>query len=162
MCNGDLGMYRVMPWAYPTIPGQSSGGASVDPTPEPSVNVFDASDAVAKWTISTVTLEDYVPNVYSRAFPEVELSGVKVLDSSGVSKIEIWTKQQPNYSVSLTNPNLVIAVNLGLDPNGVLGPQLLASAGDSGKTVTITGGSVEIRAYSSDGEIMQSSEVMIT
>lgn len=30
MCAGDLGMYRVMPWAYPPISGGSSGGFSPD------------------------------------------------------------------------------------------------------------------------------------
>ena len=30
MCSGDLGMYRVMPWAYPPISGGSSGGFSPD------------------------------------------------------------------------------------------------------------------------------------
>lgn len=30
MCAGDLGMYRVMPWAYPPISGGTSGGFSPD------------------------------------------------------------------------------------------------------------------------------------
>lgn len=31
MCAGDLGMYRVMPWAYPPISGGTSGGFSTNP-----------------------------------------------------------------------------------------------------------------------------------
>lgn len=85
MCNGDLGMYRVMPWAYPTIPGQSSGGTTVDPTPEPSPSKpYDFSNA--KITVAKTGTYSQMSKTY-RSFFELKISGITTIDSSNVGSV---------------------------------------------------------------------------
>lgn len=156
-------MYRVMPWAYPTIPGQSSGGASVDPIPDPSGDYFDFSNAEAHWA-NSVTLEEYGGGVEkSRAFPILLISGIGVVNASSVARTTIYIKDQPSYSTPLTDANMSIAYSTNRsDLNINPAPQLLASPSDVGKNVTITGGSIEFKSYDSEGNLLQSYVLVIT
>lgn len=118
MCNGDLGMYRVMPWAYPTIPGQSSGGSSVDPTPDPTPEPtvpFDVSGMTVSVHNRTTTV--YSGSYYKGATFEVEVQGVKVLDNSNVSHMRFTITEPSGISVS---PNTI---------GGVSNPQILYEYG---------------------------------
>lgn len=102
MCNGDFGMYRVMPWAYPTIPGQSSGGSSVDPIPVPQEECYDFSNCraeIANRTVTTTISDDgysYVNIVFA-------LTNVKLLDITNVSSVVVKTSAN-NITV---NPNVI-------------------------------------------------------
>lgn len=94
MCNGDLGMYRVMPWAYPTIPGQSSGGTSVDPTPTPEpeptpVDPYDFSKATFRIKSRTEYIETSNGMTYCRFY--LIVSGIVTVDTSRVSSVLLKT-----------------------------------------------------------------------
>lgn len=164
MCNGDLGMYRVMPWAYPTIPGQSSGGASVDPTPEPTPEYYDFTDAKIVYTESSFELESYVAGPYqNRGYGVFQISGVKSIDTSNVNRVEIRLSQNPTYTPSLGGTvTIILAVNLQKEPNSINSYSLLTNdASNTGKTVTVSGGTVKFFVYGLDGEVLQTAEVPI-
>ena len=104
MCNGDFGMYRVMPWAYPTIPGQSSGGASVDPIPEPELPYnFDRVSA----NVSSATAKNVVMTFYNNELRYsmplfFDVSGIEINDITNVSSFKALIVQN-NLTVTPTS-----------------------------------------------------------
>lgn len=173
MCNGDLGMYRVMPWAYPTIAGQSTGGVTVDPTPEPTPVPKDPLDfSNAKFYLPSVK------GVYSSPWLTVdvllECRDIVSNDTSNISSIKFEILGD-NISV---DPVTVAGTRLIVEPTSHItyGPfnnlngnflvlrayQQYVSAGN-GMTFTPTGVTgVKITAYGSDGSIVQEYEGVLS
>lgn len=164
MCNGDLGMYRVMPWAYPTIPGQSSGGTSVDPTPEPvpDVDPYDFSNVEAK-IVSRRSDVTVVNDSFWRAVFTVSVTGIIVNDSTGVSSFigqistdgfgvspSGWEFTGTNYTVSdVSQPN----GNGTITVDSKTGNPFASLSGN---------GKITFSVYDKTGNLIQSKEVVIT
>lgn len=184
MCNGNLGMYRVMPWAYPTIQGQSAGGVSVDPTPEPTPEpqYFDFSGATVKFSSKTSNLvltgvhgEKGYPNV--RYFADV--AGVTVIDNSSVSKISMEIVQNtltvsPTTADGFTldsSKNKILVVFSGINFNGSMIVRVFfyynpeTTIPYTGKTkITLSGTlKVKLKAFDASGNMLQESqEITVT
>lgn len=182
MCNGDLGMYRVMPWAYPTIPGQSSGGASVDPIPEPT----------GPYDFSNYKVEFHQPfgNIYTPGDKAEQgyfvgwfwgSSGLITYDTSNVSTISIIFK---SGSVTLDNGKSIPvsqfklnwaagmsetwSSNLMIGNDDACQAAVTRSYGDSNNLAgaVVTGFSsdtvLQIDIYDSNGSLIQSAEVAVS
>ena len=165
MCNGDLGMYRVMPWAYPTIPGQSSGGASVDPTPEPSAKYYDFADARIVYTNDNVALDGYVSGTFkNRGYAFYRISGIKTLDSSNVNRVYLEFSIDPTYSPPVSGiVTIAETINLHGDLNGDQSYAVLTNdQGSTNKVLKMSGGTFKFTVYDSDGNALQTAEVPIT
>lgn len=174
MCNGDLGMYRVMPWAYPTIPGQSSGGTTLDPTPEQPgvpeiVYPYDATDIAATWK-STSVWTSGTDNALAHF--EAIISGIKVLDVSSVSSLKYTVTNQTlsitpttlggktvtyilsKGNLTKTNPNSTLEVVIG---------KWVGAKNQSGNKATISGSAtIKIGAYNSSGDLLQEFSVVVS
>lgn len=168
MCNGDLGMYRVMPWAYPTIPGQSSGGTSVDPIPEPEpgMNPYDVSGMVVSVKNRTTTVNKTTN--YRYATFKVMVQGVKLNDVTNVSYLRFSVTDPNGISVSPntiggdSNPEIIYdSGKLGTNnPNtwwaAVIFHWNNATSGE-GTNVSLSGNfRLTIYAYDSSGNLLQS------
>ena len=185
MCNGDLGMYRVMPWAYPTIPGQSSGGASVDPIPPEPAGPYDFSNFTLKFlegssNIYTPYPDDHLEWGYSCAWIWTG-SGLVENDTSNVSSISIKFVSGnilTDGGKTLPVSNLRLSYSHGISQSwsssripGYADRESAAftrSYGDSNNLSgqVITGFSsdttVLISVYNSNGELLQSKEVVVS
>lgn len=106
MCNGDFGMYRVMPWAYPTIPGQSSGGASVDPIPKPELPYnFDGVSVNVPSATATNVVMSFYNNELRYSMPLFfNVSGIVINDITNVSGLRTLIVQN-NLTVTPTSFN---------------------------------------------------------
>lgn len=172
MCNGDLGMYRVMPWAYPTIPGQSSGGTTVDPTPEPTPipkDPFDFSNV--GFSMPSVKGSYSSPN--STVIIYLQVRNIVTNDTSNVSSVKF---ELVGDSISI-NPSVVdgtklkVSVssytarsfnNLNSDYALITATQVYvpAVAQTTFSATGVTG--VKITVYGSDGEVLQTHEGVIS
>lgn len=171
-------MYRVMPWAYPTIPGQSSGGASVDPTPEPTPEpqYYDFSGMSIKFPEKTGYLSagGVSGNLYNPAigfFPKI--TGVNVIDNSLVSSVRVEVIENTltvtptsadgkTYDPSLDYLDPYIS-NKKIDGTSFsiyfkYTPKV--SPGFNGTTkITMSGNlKVKLKAYDSSGNLLQESQ----
>ena len=184
MCNGNLGMYRVMPWAYPTIQGQSTGGVSVDPTPEPTPEpqYYDFSGVSIEFDYNTTKIQNAgiegnmaVPD--ARFFANV--SGVNTINDSEVSRISMEVVEN-NLTVSPTtdngvtldpSKNTVRSSFSGKNFNGIYvisvffyyyPEQRVPFYGTS--TITLSGTlKLKLKAYNSNGDLLQESqEITVT
>lgn len=164
MCNGDLGMFRVMPWAYPTIPGQSSGGTSVDPTPEPVALPYDASGISV--IFSNRESETIISTAGQLATFSCTVSGVEILDNSNVDLLLVTVTPESSVSVSPTtvggdsNPSIEYSrFYLGSkNPNGTV--QAVSASwknATSGSDKITLSGNVKItfEAYDVNGNLIQ-------
>lgn len=83
MCSGDLGMYRVMPWAYPPISGGSSGGFSPDDS-----NPSGASYTLKMGEDSTIRLGiNNITSVKNRLGMQIELTKFEIGSVRGINAI---------------------------------------------------------------------------
>lgn len=181
MCNGDLGMYRVMPWAYPTIPGQSSGGASVEPIPEPDTP-YNLDDCTLVFdqpfgNIYTPNAEDTSKGYFIGWF--LHLKDLITYDSSNVSSVafellsgNVLTKEGGTIPVSNiknswvdVNTKWTSVYNSINSSSTAFTAGLTRSYGSSFEGQTVSGfssGSImKVTVYDSDGNVLQSSEVPI-
>lgn len=159
-------MYRVMPWAYPTIPGQSSGGTSVDPTPEPTPIPQDPLDfSNAKFYMPSTTGNYSSTWLYVDFYLEVR--GVVSNDTSNISsiKFELVGDNISIDPITVDGARLTVANN-GYITNGpfnnlngnfmVLRGYGQYMAGGDGKTFNHTGVTgIKVTAYGSDGTVIQ-------
>ena len=186
MCNGDLGMYRVMPWAYPTIPGQSSGGTTVDPTPEPSYP-YDMSKITASFagSASNISHQGFSGGKRFCCIWFIQIAGLKEIDTTEVNSLKIIFTENtlatnPNsfsyggvtytHDMSMNDTELAIPVSSSTDVRTYTTQcgftPLLSSFPytDPDVTVTRTGSlKLKIVAYNSSGDVIQESgEVVVS
>ena len=171
MCNGDLGMYRVMPWAYPTIPGQSSGGTSVDPTPDPAQDCYDFSNLQTEFLSNSANTQVFDGNTYIKTY--YRIVGVQAIDTSNVASVKL-TASNGSLSVSPANMGSVSAVfvsneetktNRVEDLNTSFEGVTIRWPGVSvqGTSVSFTGSiNVTITAYNSEGKVLQTKEIVVS
>ena len=163
MCNGDLGMYRVMPWAYPTISGGSSGGSSVDPTPEPAVDPYDFSNAKARFASRSATL---VKGDYWTARFNVILTGIKTVDSSAVNFISgDFNTSSISASPSPGSKGSAISFNDKNDLNttGVAVVTVTYYSDPGSSTCSISGNAnLSIKVYDKEGNVIQTKELVVS
>lgn len=172
-------MYRVMPWAYPTIPGQSSGGTSVDPTPDPTPSgPYDLTDFNVKlsglnWNGNIKEVEGVAVAFYFI----LTYGGQKEIDTSNVSSAKLTfgsgnlltsgggSIPLSKFGVNWANTGTPFYMN-GIEGEGAVQPVLSKSEGSSyiGQTVTgfSNGSTAIITVYNSAGEVLQTKEVVIT
>lgn len=181
MCNGDLGMYRVMPWAYPTIPGQTAGGISVDPTPEPEPvpkGPYDFSDLSMNWKYRTYNYRPGGSNgdlVYVLIGYGINVTGGTVNDNSNVSSISIvivneglsispdsFTGNNGTHTVNNETFNLQIDKNLSSNGGGYVfwftGQERVTSSYKEIPFTLIGDLKVKLVVYDLNGEVLQESE----
>lgn len=177
-------MFRVMPWAYPTIPGQSSGGISVDPTPPPTPSPvyydFSGADVSFTWKTSRVasTGLNGSQNQPDAGF-NIAVSGVVPIDTSAVSSIKLLVVEhdlEPTVKtgdgltfdrISVWNRGYSGSLDFNQDPVVTVGALYLPE-----KTVpwfasfsTGLSGSmkVKLQVFGSDGQLLEESqEITVT
>lgn len=101
MSSQPTGDYRLVPWAYPPIPGGSNNSTA------PSGNAFDFSNAVVSYRSQPgiVTLgSDQVISGYG-----CFLNGVEAIDTSRVSQITYYYK--PSMVRNVNGLDITAAIN---------------------------------------------------
>lgn len=186
MCNGDLGMYRVMPWAYPTIPGQSSGGATVDPTPEPSYP-YDMSEITASFSSdrATVSYQGFSGGKRYCCNWMIKIAGLKEVDTTEVNSLKIIFTENtiapsPNsfsyggvtytFDSSMNESELAIPVSSSSEVrsyflNYGFTPLLSSFPSENPGVIVNRTGSLKLKivAYNSNGDVIQESgEVVVS
>ena len=179
MCNGDLGMFRVMPWAYPTISGGSSGGTSVNPTPTPNP---DPEEPTGPYDLTNYSVSFYYYNRESTKdndgyifFFGLSVSGAVEVDTSNVSQVK----------VTFGSGNMILSDGQTIDVTSLMDPVRKSlkfsidnldtgsfdqfafykkSLGLKGLKVTgfSEGTTMVVNVYDSAGNVLQTKEVVIT
>lgn len=184
MCNGDMSLYRVIPWSYPTIPGQSSGGTSVDPIPPPTPSpvYYDFSGADVSFKRGTDQVASTGLNG-SKNQPNADfniaVSGVVSIDTSAVSSIKILVVEydfEPTVKtgdgltfdrISVWNRGYSGTVDFNKDPVVTVGVLYLPEKTVPWFASFSTGLSgfmkVKLQAFGSDGQLLEESqEITVT
>lgn len=154
-----------MPWAYPTIPGQSSGGQSVDPIPDPNLP-YDFTEAV--FSINRTNTTYYLGDNQTRVDYFIKVSGVKIKDTSNVTNAYV----DIDSSVATISPSTINGEGYTLnnvqsfrvsDPNNsTLLVYGMFSTANSGTECTLSGDvKLKINISGSDG-LLQTYEVVIS
>lgn len=158
-------MFRVMPWAYPTIPGQSTGGIGTDPIPSPAVDPYDFTNATV--TFGTGTTYREINNqgtaITFCSFP-VTVSGVETIDSTNVSNVKIVPSSSTIKAPAIGNvaSNTTFYTSSRKQPNGTansVSAQWIGAA-SSGSELSLTGSAkITIEVYDSAGTLIQSADL---
>jgi hypothetical protein len=153
---------RVFPFSFPPIRGGAQGGVSPTPTPdpEPETPLYDLTNI-------SVVIKSYSENwedrtTFSFISVYMDVSGIVVNDSSGVSSVEIdlngLTYTAGGSPVTVYGGNALLNA---ADPNISDKFQVVKTTGGITSTVGISSGTAKFIAYDSNGEKLQEDNISV-
>ena len=147
-------MTRLIPWALPTIPGDSEGGYTPYPTPEPEpepVDPYDFTNAVIQYNNAQNKIYLWIDSGGNRRVTG-NVTGLVVNDLVGVSSVVI--------AIPLTQkPNAGITVNMDIVSNTVSLRSYVDHTVFDAKAHAIS--AYQFYVYGADGTIIQTYEKVV-
>lgn len=175
MCNGDLGMYRVMPWAYPPISGGSSGGFSPDDS-----GTGEGSGGGSHSDVTFYRDADTIASLYNVQYTSsiqfyVSIGSLAVGNLNGITKIARWLVVDELYFEDEPTKNAVGDLSTNEIQDGDFVPPFTdwtnstdniqkginLSVEHTGVKVIGAVAHMEYRGYNSNGELIRTGSIKL-